>query len=461
MEYRILGRTNLKISAIGLGGIPIQRASFDEAVRLIKNIHQYGVNFVDTGIVYTDSEAKIGSAIKGVRQEWILASKSPAISYSQMKKDIEQSLKNLDVDYIDLYQIHHLKNDEMLKKSLTEDGCMRVLKEAQKEGKIGFIGVSGHNNETLLAAAKTGLFDTILLSFNYREQEALKELIPYCKENNIGVMVMKPLAGGTIKNASSAIKFCLSVPGISTVLPGMHTDVEVEEDLVKVLENPVFAPEDEEKLKAETPIEAPFCRACGYCITMDGGCPAGINITLLLRLEGYFQKYGPLDWILNTYKNQKVGPVVCIFCGHCEKVCPFGLFVPRILRGLKIREYFEKQGLPNFSKKNLAGPQNYLQEYEEFVKLAKEKLGENHEIPLALFKLPRPANEGQKATVRGLFREMQERVNPDEKKMKEILEKLCQEMGISSRGVKNFENILALADYNTVVDLMRVLPIIQ
>lgn len=80
---------------------------------------------------------------------------------------------------------------------------------------------------------------------------------------------------------------------------------------------------------------------------------------------------------------------------------------------------------------------------------------------MAHFKFPRPANEGQKAKVRALFREMIERVHPDEGQMTEILKRLCQEMGIDSQGIKNFENLLALADYDNVVDLMRVLPTIK
>lgn len=98
---------------------------------------------------------------------------------------------------------------------------------------------------------------------------------------------------------------------------------------------------------------------------------------------------------------------------------------------------------------------------QEFVNLTQKILGEDHDIPLAYFNFPKPANEGQKATVCNLFREMVDRVRPDEKRMKEILKRLCQEMGIENEGIKNFENLLALADYDNVVDLMRVLPRIK
>lgn len=455
MEYRTLGRTNLRVSAIGFGGIPIQRVSVDEAVEVLKQAHALGVNFVDTGIVYTDSEAKIGKAIAGQRDEWIISSKSPAIDYAQAKKDIEQSLKNLGVEYIDMYMIHHLKDDSMLKLAMSPDGCYRALKEAKEGGKIKSIGVSSHDYSTLVLAAKTGLFDAVMVNFNYREQEALAELIPYCQQNNIGVIVMKPLAGGAFQNAGAAVRFCLSAKGVSCAIPGICNQRELEEDIADVLKAPAYTKSDQEALAKEVEaVGKPFCRACGYCITQDGGCPSCINITLMLRLEGYFQKYGPLDWIMDTYyKSVKVASE-CILCGHCEKVCPFSLPIMRILRDLKIEE--KAKAVIGKGKKR-----DYQKEYQEFVDLAQRKLGDDHTIPLAYYYYPKSSNEGQKATVRGLYKEMLERVKPDTKKEREILDSLRKDMGISKDGVNSFENLLALSDYNNVVDLMRILPVLR
>lgn len=454
MRYRLLGRTGLSISEIGLGGIPIQRVSLPEAVSIIQKAHSLGVNFIDTGIVYTDSEEKVGQAVKNCRNEWILASKSPNITYQGMKNDLEKSLKFANLSFWDLYQIHHVKDEKMLNEVLSENGAFKALKEAQKEGKVRLIGVTGHNIETLLLAAKTGLFDTVMTNFNYKEQEAGKELLPYCQAENIGVFVMKPLAGGTFRNASSAVKFCLSVPGVSVVIPGICDEKELEEDVVRVLANPIFTQEDEKKLKGEVAnIGLPFCRACGYCITQDNGCPSRINITYFLRLEGYFQKYGPQDWIMEAYQKAKVFPASCIFCGHCERVCPFNLPIIRALRDLQIRKEAEKR----FGEKEAvtgAPVRNYQEEYQEFVNLAQEKLRSDHKIPLAYFNYPKPANEGQKATVRGQWRKLQEAKGLDKE---EHLKELMTELGIHEDGVKNFEQLLTLIDYNSVVDIMRFL----
>lgn len=458
MNYRILGKTGLLASEIGFGGIPIQRVSKEEAVTVIKRARALGVNFVDSGIVYTNSEEKIGEAIKDNRGNWIIASKSPALTYREMKEDLETSLKNLKTTYIDLYQIHHLKDERMLKTALGENGALKALKEAQGAGKIKFIGVTGHNLEALLKACKTGLFDTVMTNFNFKEQEAAKELIPYCQGKNIGVIIMKPLAGGTFKNASCAIKFCLSTPGVSTVIPGIANEREIKEDILSVLANPIFTSSDEKKLKKEVAaVGTPFCRACGYCITQDSGCPARINITLLLRLEGYFQKYRSLPWIMEAYKKTKVLPSSCIFCGHCERVCPFSLPIIRSLRDLKVKKEVEKRW--GEEKATLNAPsRDYQEEYQNFVKVTQEKLGPDHNIPLTYFNYPKPANEGQKATVRGLWQKLKEKIGEDKEKEVEILKELSLEMGIFPKGIKNFENLLALADYNNVVDLMRLLP---
>lgn len=458
MNYRTLGRNGLSVSEIGLGGIPIQRVSLNEAVDVLQKAHSAGVNFIDTGIVYTDSEEKIGQAIKDCRSEWIIASKSPAISYQEMKDDLQKSLENLRTSYIDLYQIHHLKDEKMLKVALSENGAVKALREAQAEGKIKSIGVTGHNLETLLMAAKTGTFETVMANFNYKEREANSDLFPYCRQNNIGVIVMKSLAGGTFQNATSAIKFCLTTPGVSTVIPGVATEKELKEDIIDVLASPQFTSQDEEKLKEEvSAIGAPFCRACGYCITQDNGCPTRINITLFLRLEGYFQKYGALDWIMEAYKKSPVPPASCTLCGHCERVCPFHLPIIRSLRDLKVRKEAKMRW---GEEKTIVGAQlrNYQQEYQEFVKLTQNNLGLNHQIPIAYFDYPKPANEGQKATVRGLWQNLKMARSMSKEEETTLLKELAGKMGISEKGIKTFENLLTLADYNNIVDLMRILP---
>ena len=136
MEYRFLGKTGLKVSAIGFGGIPIQRTGMEEAVDTIRQALELGINFFDTARGYSDSEKKIGLALKGRRSQVILATKSMARNKSALKQELEQSLRDLRTDYIDLYQLHNLRSREALEKVFGPEGALEGLEEARREGRF-------------------------------------------------------------------------------------------------------------------------------------------------------------------------------------------------------------------------------------------------------------------------------------------------------------------------------------
>ena len=114
MEYRILGKTALKVSRMGFGGIPIQRIDAEGTKKLIKALHAAGINFIDTARGYTVSEEYLGYALEGLRKDFILATKSMARTKEAMAKDIDISLKNLRTDYIDLYQVHNPTPEDLI-----------------------------------------------------------------------------------------------------------------------------------------------------------------------------------------------------------------------------------------------------------------------------------------------------------------------------------------------------------
>ena len=112
MKFTTLGKTNLTVSVVGLGGIPVQRTDVEGTKKLIDACIEKGVNFIDTARGYTVSESYLGEALVGKRDKFIIATKSMSRSYEAMAKDIDISLNNLKTDYIDLYQIHNIKSDE-------------------------------------------------------------------------------------------------------------------------------------------------------------------------------------------------------------------------------------------------------------------------------------------------------------------------------------------------------------
>jgi hypothetical protein len=110
MRYRTLGKTGLKVSVVGFGGIPIQRVSVTEAVEIVNRALDLGINFFDTARGYTDSEEKLGAALKLRRGEAVVATKSMARTKEAMAADIRKSLNTMGLEYIDLYQLHNVKN---------------------------------------------------------------------------------------------------------------------------------------------------------------------------------------------------------------------------------------------------------------------------------------------------------------------------------------------------------------
>ena len=143
MEYRVLGKSGLKISRLGFGGIPIQRIEAGDTKPLMRQLLEAGVNYIDTARGYTVSESYLGEALEGIREHFVLATKSMARDKEGMARDIDISLANLKTDYIDLYQIHNPTPAD-IDKVIAPGGALEALMEAKAAGKIGHIGITLH-----------------------------------------------------------------------------------------------------------------------------------------------------------------------------------------------------------------------------------------------------------------------------------------------------------------------------
>ena len=147
MKYTVLGKTGLEVSVVGLGGIPVQRTDVNEAREIVEECMKQGINYLDTARGYTVSEEFFGEALKDCRDKWVIATKSMSRDYEGMKRDIEISLKNLQTDYIDLYQIHNIKADAEFETCFGENGAYKALLEAKEAGKVRHIGATAHGLE--------------------------------------------------------------------------------------------------------------------------------------------------------------------------------------------------------------------------------------------------------------------------------------------------------------------------
>lgn len=323
---RKLGSTNIELNRVGFGGIPIQRITQEDTNLVINELINQGINFIDSARGYTISEEYIGNAIEGKRDKFILATKSMSRSYDDMIRDVNISLNNFKTEYIDLYQLHNLKPDEY-DGIFDDDMAYEALLKCKEEGKIKHIGITSHSIDTIKKAVNSGKFDTIQFPYNIVEDQA-DEIFKEANKNGIGVIVMKPLAGGAIDNAKLAIKYILSKDYIDVVIPGMDSVDQVIEN-TSVLNNLNIT--DEENLEIKDIIEKlgnRFCRRCEYCMP----CPVGINIPMNFLLEGYYSRYNLKEWSKDRYKSLDVNASNCIECGKCESKCPYELPIREMLK---------------------------------------------------------------------------------------------------------------------------------
>ena len=327
MENRILGKTGLNISHIGLGGIPIQRIDAAGTRSLVEKLVEYGINYIDTARAYSVSEEYLGEALSGLRDKFILATKSMARDKIGMAKDIDTSLQNLRTAYIDLYQIHN-PSLVQLDQVIADGGALEALMEAKAAGKIGHIGLTAHSAEVFEKALEYDWVETLMFPYNIVETHG-EELIKACAEKGIGFIVMKPLAGGAIEDTTLAMRFVAANPNVSVIIPGMAEIAELEQNLAAVNDPAPLSADELEKINTlREQLGTQFCRRCSYCAP----CSVGINIPNMFVFVGYLDRYGLEGWAKDRYATQAKTASDCIGCGVCETRCPYNLPIREMLK---------------------------------------------------------------------------------------------------------------------------------
>ena len=327
MEYRVLGKTGLNISRLGFGGIPIQRIDAEGTKVLMQQLMDAGVNFIDTARGYTVSEEYLGYALEGIRDKFIIATKSMARTKDAMAADIDISLKNLRTDYIDLYQIHNA-TPEQVRQVVAPGGALEALLEAKAAGKIGHIGLTSHSMDTFQMALEMDWVETFMFPYNIVETQAEK-LIAECAKRNIGFIDMKPLAGGAIEDATLALRYICENQAVTVVIPGMADPKELTQNIAAVSDtSPITGEERAAFLEIRNQLGTNFCRRCNYCQP----CAAGINISGAFLFEGYLKRYGLGTWAKERYATLPKKASDCIGCGACEDRCPYNLPIREMLK---------------------------------------------------------------------------------------------------------------------------------
>ena len=327
MEKTRLGKTNMMVTRLGFGGIPIQRLSEEDAVAVVRKCQDLGVTFMDTANGYTTSEERIGKAIAGRRQGLILATKSGARDREGVERHLGLSLERLGVDYIDLYQFHGVSTFEALETVLDPKGPLAVVEDARKAGKIRHIGFTSHSMDVAKEGVKSDQFETVMFPFNFITSEPAEELLPLTREHDVGFIAMKPLAGGMLDNTTIAFKYLLQFPDVVSI-PGIEQAWEIEE-IVKICKGPKLMTEEElaEMQRMRDELGTRVCRRCDYCQP----CRQEIPISTAMNIASFVKRMPPERVFSGGIAVAMERAATCTECGDCEERCPYGLPIREML----------------------------------------------------------------------------------------------------------------------------------
>ena len=331
MEKIRLGRTELYVTKTAFGALPIQRISTADAVKLVRRAVEGGINYFDTANMYTDSEEKLGQALEGIREQVVISTKSAGKDRQTVQAHIEQSLRSLRTDYIDLFQFH---NPAVLPDIHDPDGPFAAVLEAKQKGYIRHIGITNHRLGVAREAIASGNFETLQFPFCYLAAPQDLELVELCKAADMGFIAMKGLSGGLLNNAAACFAFMQQYP---TVVPiwGIQRQEELEQWLALSSDPPAMTAELQAVIDQDRrELAGDFCRSCGYCLP----CAAGIDIPQAARMNALlrrspYQPYMSDEWYAKMHQIEN-----CVHCDACKSRCPYGLDTPALLQKM-LRDY--------------------------------------------------------------------------------------------------------------------------
>ncbi len=333
LRYRTLGKTGLKVTAVGFGCMITSDGS------VIEKAADVGINYFDTARGYQsgNNEKMVGAALKNKRKDIVLSSKSGARTKDAALEDLNTSLQQLGTDHLDIWYLHAKTRADQV-----TDELMEAQRIAKQQGKIRFAGLSTHGGhaEVIPAVIKSEHFDVLLTSYNFTMDPAMNDLIQDLKKAGIGIVAMKVMAGGfrrlkptdklytTFKQEGAmlaALKWALRNQNVETTVPSM-TDMDQLDENLKAMTQP-FSDADQKVLTAYLEQIRPlYCRMCDRC---DGTCPKGLPVADMLRYLTYAEGYGQFSLGYEHFRMlpAEVTSVRCNLCPSCTVQCPNGVSV--------------------------------------------------------------------------------------------------------------------------------------
>ena len=367
MKYRTLGKTNLVVSEIGLGGEWFNGLTPEESKKIIDTADENGINYIDIFMPQAPTRDNIGAALEGRRERFIIQGHLCTVYEDEQymrTRDIEKTkasfkdlLARLRTDYIDVGMIHYVDSEDDFK-TVFEGPIYEYALELKEKGIIRHIGMSSHNPHIALKAVEKGYIDVLMFSINPAydmeasdtdiydlmefkgmekghlvADEARQKLYSLCESSGVAITVMKPLGAGTLLDAKSSpfgvamtvpqcIQYALDRNGVKVVIVGCHTVQEVLE-AVKYYDlsneersySHIFASGNSIHMTGR-------CMYCNHCQP----CPAHIDIAAVTKfLDLALQQESVPETVMEHYKSLSAKADDCLMCGKCESNCPFGV----------------------------------------------------------------------------------------------------------------------------------------
>lgn len=377
MKYRTLGKTNLVVSEIGLGGEWFNGLTPEESRKIIDTADENDINYIDIFMPQAPTRDNIGAALEGRRERFIIQGHLCTVYEDEQymrTRDIEKTkasfkdlLARLRTDYIDVGMIHYVDSEDDFK-TVFEGPIYEYALELKEKGIIRHIGMSSHNPHIALKAVEKGYIDVLMFSINPAydmeasdtdiydlmefkgmekghlvADEARQKLYSLCESSGVAITVMKPLGAGTLLDAKSSpfgvamtvpqcIQYALDRNGVKVVIVGCHTVQEVLE-AVKYYDlsseersySHIFASGNSIHMTGR-------CMYCNHCQP----CPAHIDIAAVTKfLDLALQQESVPETVMEHYKSLPAKADDCLMCGKCESNCPFGVNIRENMKKAK------------------------------------------------------------------------------------------------------------------------------